>query len=838
MQPLDFLTLGYLGALLAEALPGGWSQTGAALVAALLPALGAAAAWKGQRHVPRLGRMVIPLLLAASGALAGAAVPALHRWMVPSHHLLRNLPYGPVNLIGHLARPPERTQGRSGQRPRLTVEVERLVVRGVEVPARGAARITLAAPLAQPLEVGDRLLIRGVRLSPPRRYLNPGGFDYREFMRLLGVHAAGFAHPRAITRIEPREEAAWRRVLFRLRERMHAHLQAALPEDAAGLMDTMTLGIREELDPEIRTAFRLTGTAHLLAISGLHVGFIAAFFYFLLRHLFRRMPPAWFPYRPVVLTPDKAASLGTIPMIVLFALLSGARVSTVRAAIMGVAYLTARVLERRGGALHSVLLAALFILLIEPGFVWDAGFQLSFVAVTAIILAAMRGPRPEGEWEKPRWKVWLAQFARVQAVVSVAVAPLTAWHFQEAQVIGLLVNFFVIPIASLAVPLAFLIALAGSAAPQALEWLLAPFGGVLALLARAMILLTQWGSVIPGGSWTIPSPSRGAMALFFLLFPLALGSRRAALRRAGWSGALAAILWMLLPFPAFPGGTPSPTGRTTLLLPDAGRADVFLLRLPDGRGFAVDGGGASGGFNTWGNVVAPLLRRTGETGWEALFAFSGGTVPLAARELRSAMRLSRVLGPDLLGGETEGRRSPGVTGRPRIAWETSSPPARLRLLRWPGGAAAFEVAHGGARWLLFAGRAAGAFDPGALPGRGYDAVRLPEALLERREVLDWLARERPAALIASPWRGGRLPPPDWREVRARQNALGVYRPWRLGMARLDTRGGPIGRGGEMARFEMAASWPGAAPPRWTAWRTGGPALRVRTEEAGSAGEEP
>ncbi|OGL63767.1 MAG: hypothetical protein A3I72_13280 [Candidatus Tectomicrobia bacterium RIFCSPLOWO2_02_FULL_70_19] len=827
MHPLDFLTLGYLGALLAEVLPIGLEPAGAVLLAALLLGAGAAAAWKGRARLHRLGRLAVPLLLAASGALAGAAVPAFHRWMVPSHHLLKNLPYGPVNLIGHLAQPPERNQGRTGQRPRLTVEVERLVVRGVEVPARGAARITLAAPLAAPLEVGDRLLIRGVRLYPPRRYLNPDGFDYREFMRLLGVHAAGFAQPRAITRLAPREEAAWRRALFGVRERMRAHLSAALPGDAAGLLEVMTIGVREELDPEIRTAFRLTGTAHLLAISGLHVGFIAAFFYFLFRLIFRRLPPAWFPYRPFVLTPDKAASLGTIPMIVLFALLSGARVSTVRAAIMGVAYLTARVLERKGGALHSVLLAALIILLIEPGFVWDAGFQLSFVAVTAIILAAMRGPKPEREWEKPRWRVWLAQFARVQLVVSVAVAPLTAWHFQEAQVIGLLANFLLIPIASLAVPLAFLIALAGSALPQALEGLLAPFDGALALLARAMILLTRWGAAIPGGSWTVPSPSRGTMALFFLMFLMALGARRAAFRKAGWAGALAAIAWILLPFPM---SAPAPTGRTTLLLPDAGRADIFLVRLPDGRGFAVDGGGTGGGFDTWGNVVAPLLRRAGERRWEALFAFSGETAPLAARELGSAMRLGRTFGPEFLESQGEGRRSPGVTGRPRAVWETSAPPARLRLWRWPGGAAAFEVEHGGDRWLLFAGRASGAFDADSLPGRGYDAVRLPEALLERAEVLDWLARERPAALLASPWRGGRLPPRDWREIRARQSALGLYRPWRLGMARLETGGGAIGRGGGMARFEMAASWPKAIPARWTAWRPAGPAQRARAEE--------
>jgi competence protein ComEC len=89
----------------------------------------------------------------------------------------------------------------------------------------------------------------------------------------------------------------------------------------------------------------------------------------------------------------KAASAAVIPVIILFTLLTGSRVSTVRASIMAVVYLTTRIFERPGGAMHSVLLAALIILAAEPGFVWDTGFQLSFIAVAAIILAARRLPR-------------------------------------------------------------------------------------------------------------------------------------------------------------------------------------------------------------------------------------------------------------------------------------------------------------------------------------------------------------------------------------------------------------------------------------------------------------
>jgi competence protein ComEC len=193
-------------------------------------------------------------------------------------------------------------------------------------------------------------------------YRNPGAFNYPEFLRLRSIHATALASPRALERIKPMERFAFQRWLFGFRDRMRAHLREAFPEKTAGLLEAITLGIRENLDGEVRESFRLAGASHILAISGLHVGFITFFFYFVFLAFFRRLPPDVFPARPIVLTPMKAASLAVIPIVILFALLTGARVSTIRAAIMAVVYLLTRILERPGGAMHSVLLAAIIIL--------------------------------------------------------------------------------------------------------------------------------------------------------------------------------------------------------------------------------------------------------------------------------------------------------------------------------------------------------------------------------------------------------------------------------------------------------------------------------------------
>ena len=351
--PLDYITLGFIGGLLA----GG-----------ILPLAG------------------------VRGALGVVLVLSFHQWMLPSHHLMRHLPRGRATLVGHLTRPVERL--KSSGRARLYIDVERLTIRGVEIPVQGSVRISLSYPPAEPYAVGDRVLVRRVRLRRPIRYRNPGAFNYPEFLRLRSIHATALASPRALERIKPMERFAFQRWLFGFRDRMRAHLREAFPEKTAGLLEAITLGIRENLDGEVRESFRLAGASHILAISGLHVGFITFFFYFVFLAFFRRLPPDVFPGRPIVLTPMKAASLAVIPIVILFALLTGARVSTIRAAIIAVVYLLTLILERPGGAMHSVLLAAIIILAIEPGFVWDTGFQLSFVVVASIILAARHLPRP------------------------------------------------------------------------------------------------------------------------------------------------------------------------------------------------------------------------------------------------------------------------------------------------------------------------------------------------------------------------------------------------------------------------------------------------------------
>ena len=144
----------------------------------------------------------------------------------------------------------------------------------------------------------------------------------------------------------------------------------------------MLLGLRNELSPDILDAFRNSGSIHILAVSGLHVGLIATvcFFGFSLLRL-----------------PRKATDLLTIAAVVLYACLVGFRPSVFRASLMAVIFLISRIIERDRDLFNLLAFAALVLLLINPAQLWDIGFQLSFAAVASIV------------YLMPKWESFIAR---------------------------------------------------------------------------------------------------------------------------------------------------------------------------------------------------------------------------------------------------------------------------------------------------------------------------------------------------------------------------------------------------------------------------------------------
>lgn len=435
-----------------------------------------------------------------------------------------------------------------------------------------------------------QVTLRG-ELVPLARRRNPGGFDEAGFWRRRGVRA-GLRVETVVARAPPTG-------LLAARAALQAGVAAGLEPRAAAVQQAVTLGLRHDLGT-LRGLFAAAGMAHLLALSGLHVGVLAATAGALVRPLGPRLGGA------------AVASL-----VAGYVLLVGPGPSVVRAASMVAAVLLARALDVRAPPLTaSLAVAALACLLAAPAWVGDLGFQLSFLSVLGIAVLAEPALRHASEaatapsaagargrvahaWRARRFGRWLVAGLVSSAAAQAGSLSLVAGAFGSVPFLAPVVNLVALPVASALVPLGALAGLAGLAHPalaHAVNGLVAPLAaGLLALAdAAARVPPLPWGEVGPEGHG---------------LYACALAAVALALRgRLRWRSGLlvlacaASVAWLL----------PDARGVPEMIVLDVGQGDAVVVRLGRGRAVLVDGGGVTfGGFDNGARVVVPALRALG-----------------------------------------------------------------------------------------------------------------------------------------------------------------------------------------------------------------------------------
>jgi competence protein ComEC len=384
----------------------------------------------------------------------------------------------------------------------------RLCISRIEIGGRPLAlNTTLLATWAGPLpRYGDRVSMDG-SLKPLDERTNPGQFDFAAHLRRNGVFAQiestipaacnmlghGAGNPFVARSIEARR---W----------MQNQLTLGLEEspEIAALIASMVLGMRGETPEEMKDLFRITGTLHLFAVSGLNVAMLAVMVSTALRlaGVGRRVLP-----------------LLVIPVLIFYALVTGLSASCVRATIMGVVLLFGAVIERRAPLFNSLAAAAFIILVWDTNQLFIPGFQFSFVLVFVIValadkIAGRLEPMGAPDPFIPR-AIWNGQ-ERTRAVVARALATtagvtLAAWIGSLAFTAGYFHLFSLSAIAAnmIAVPLAFVILLLGVATTLfALVWkpLALLFNGLNALVAKLLLLVVKLFAAIPGGHVYVELP--------------------------------------------------------------------------------------------------------------------------------------------------------------------------------------------------------------------------------------------------------------------------------------------------------------------------------------------
>jgi competence protein ComEC len=586
-RPLVPLAVAFTLGVATERLAG--AGQAAWLLAAVAAGLVGAGAWRrGAAATARVAAIALFGCLGAyalSGALEGR--PAGHASRLPDGALV-----APVALEGWVAQPPDPRPGDAHDpeeppRTRLVAELLRVRLGDRWHPVTGRVRLTLYEQVPV-VAYGDE--VAGTfRLRHPRRFDNPGSFDYPAYLAAQGISLEGWTR----SPVEVRPAARGSRLLqpiFALRSLLLTRLHAAMPGGQGALLRAMVLGDRSGLTAEMNQAFLDSGTFHILAISGLNVSLLAGALFGL--------------FRLLRLSPRLAAACAAC-LVTLYAALAGGGASVVRAAVMADVYLLAVVLDRRADLLNTLALAGLALLWWNPRFLTDVGFQLTVLATLGIALAL---PLVEPWLERvPRPVRWALASTVITLAATLITLPVLAGSFNRISPVGVLANVPIVPLAGLLTALGTASCAVLLPFPAAAAWLIQIAGWLVDLL----LALAGWFAAWPFATVDVFTPTPAMYAAYYTALAGGLAAAAARGRDRRWpalglasAGVLALALLVLV---RLSGRDDATLLRLTVL--DVGQGESILVELPGRRRVLVDAGSLGGdGLDVGKHVVAPYLR--------------------------------------------------------------------------------------------------------------------------------------------------------------------------------------------------------------------------------------
>ncbi|TMV08713.1 ComEC family competence protein [Ruegeria sediminis] len=472
--------------------------------------------WIGRKMPAAWAPLTWALALAAAGfAVAGARA---HRMAAP---VLEWRYHGPIEgrVVG--------LDRSASDALRVTLDEVRLKgVLAVRRPAR--IRLSLHGDSVA-LMPGQRIMTTG-HLSPPQGPVEPGGYDFRRHAWFLGLGATGYTRNPVVTAAPPQDGAAGLRVAA-LRTAISGRVLAVLPGDVGGFGAAVTTGDRSAISQDAVDVLRVSNLAHLLAISGLHMGLLAGFVYAAMRIGLSLVPPLALriPVRKISALFALVAASGYLA-------LSGNSVATERAFIMVAVMMGAVLVDRRAISLRAVAVAAIVVLCLRPESLLSPGFQMSFAATTALV-AVFGGLRDVGIGLGPAWLRPTASLFLASTVAGLATAPIGAAHFNMLAHYGLLANVLSVPVMGAVVIPAAVLAVVLS--PLGLEWV------GLWIMGRGLnwiLGVGEWVAGMVGARGFVASPPD------YVLPVLALGALWLILwrGRGRWAGILPMIIALSL----------------------------------------------------------------------------------------------------------------------------------------------------------------------------------------------------------------------------------------------------------------------------------------------------
>ena len=581
----------------------------------------------------KIREIIVVFILAVFGYMA----PAIPKWTQPTNHILNQIQEGKTTVVqGKIFSPPRILEDRTY----YLLELESLGT--PPIPVTGTVRVSVYKSHTA-FKSGDRVRFNKIRLKIPRNFKNPGRFDYHLYLKSKGIDVIGnISRPETMEHLDQFDLPFWHASLTSLRSGLVESLEKLFPDDESALLKAMVLGMKDSLSMQVRENYIATGLAHLMAVSGLHIGFVAATSYFLL------WPAVFFLLSR--LKPDSAragharkitAILCLIPVL-FYMVVVGPKVSSLRAGIMVSAILIAVLCDRQSSLFNVLLTAGFFILLWKPESLMNAGFQLSFLAVGGILLIfyqlsqinndpAARMGEPSwsqkimrGNWSLPgseisKWsdlkfrleKIIIAG-TLVSATVTAFTLPVLIYQFNRISLVGVFLNILMVPLASLLIPTVLLMTLVGTVSTTLASLPVWPVLGITQLF----LWVPEFFAKLSFSSLYVPAPPSLWLVFYFsaCITGMMILQIRAQHKELGGllkNYFIVSALSTLILF-SWPRIFQFSSNTLTITVLDVGQGESLLIEFPNGKTLIMDGGGFyKNRLDVGKRIVAPYLWNRG-----------------------------------------------------------------------------------------------------------------------------------------------------------------------------------------------------------------------------------
>jgi len=529
--------------------------------------------------------------------------------MLPADHISRYVQDKPQKVLvrGAVADDPLTSPALYGKKKTMfTLKAEAIGRRaGLNLPygwcnTNGLVKVSAYSDKGMPVSFGDELVMEGL-LSKPHSLKNPGVFDYEEYLAVKDIYAVlkvkedfliqkiSNSNSRAPLRVPYRAWANVQKTAYKLRHAIRDLFDRHLPDAYSGFMKAILIGDRTGLDDNLKDDFVKTGTVHILAISGLHIGLIAAIF---------------LSAFGIARLPKKMNLASTSVLLVFYSFVAGSSPPIIRAVIIFVILTIGYFIERDADILNSLSCAALLILMWNPKELFDPSFQLSFVSVAGIIIFAPRidsvfkvGAIKKNSAAK-RAKVYILRCVSVSIAAWLGTWPFIAAYFNIISPISIIANLIIIPLLFVLTAASFIF-LPVSAISHPLGLV---FAHLLRMTGALLFSINHYLAGLPFSYFRAGAPSIAFSILYyFLLFMLILPSSRK--RRIML---IILVFFNILVWKDYVNLDRKDMKITFL---DVGQADSAFIEFPHHGTMLIDGG--SGGeeevLDTGKFVVAPYL---------------------------------------------------------------------------------------------------------------------------------------------------------------------------------------------------------------------------------------